>query len=156
MRARRTILLTSFGGFPGAPVNPSQAVAALALQFARGRLQRLGIDLVCENLPVVFALTGPTLSALFAQHRPQAVLHLGLAASRRAVTPESRALNRLTLRHADARDQRSKGNAVLPGGAAILPASLSAARRTRVLRASGLPPPCRAARATISAIRHCT
>lgn len=139
MHAPRTILLTSFGSFPSAPFNPSQAVAVLAMRHVEGRLQRLGIRLVHETLPVVFKLTAPTLHALRQQHRPQAILHLGLAGRRKVVTPEAWAHNKLTTRYPDASGQRSTSSTVTPGGPAVLPASLPAVRLAQVLRASGVP-----------------
>ena len=134
MAARRTLLLTSFGAFPGAPVNPSEAVAALAARLVRRRLERVGIELVTARLPVVFAAVGTEVSRLHARHAPDCTLHLGLASSRKTMTPETRAVNRLTSRHPDATGACALRASVRPGGPFLLPSTLSAARLTRVLR----------------------
>ena len=146
MAARRTLLLTSFGAFPGAPVNPSEAVAALATRLVRRRLERIGIELVTAGLPVVFAAVGAEVARLKARHAPAGTLHLGLAASRKTMTPETRAMNRLTLRHPDASGACALNASVGLGGAFLLPSTLSAARLTRVLRSCGI-----AARPSLSA-----
>ena len=138
MAARRTLLLTSFGAFPGAPVNPSEAVAALADRLAGRRLERIGIRLVAARLPVVFAAVGAEIARLHARHAPIGALHLGLASSRKTMTPEARAGNRLTLRHPDASGACSASASVQAGGASLLSSTLSAARLTRVLRGCGI------------------
>ena len=132
------ILLTSFGSFPGARTNPSGAVAALAAQRATRRLQRLGVRLVCAKLPVVFDAVAAQLAGLQSRHSPRAVLHLGLAASRKCVTPEARAVNRLTLRHADAAGRHSATPLVDKSGPAVLRASLHAASLARVVGHCGV------------------
>ena len=106
--ARRTLLLTSFGAFPGALVNPTEAVAALAARLVRRRLERIGIELVTACLPVVFAAVGAEVARLQARHAPLATLHLGLASRRDTMTPETRATNRLTLRYPDASGARAQ------------------------------------------------
>ena len=144
--ARRTLLLTSFGAFPGALVNPTEAVAALATRLVRRRLERIGIELVTACLPVVFAAVGAEVARLHARHAPLATLHLGFASSRKTMTPETRAMNRLTPRHPDASGACALSPWVRPGGAFLLPSTLSAARLTRVLRSCGI-----AARPSLSA-----
>lgn len=137
MNLRKTILLTSFGGFPGAPVNPTQAISALAARQAGPRLARLGVRLECARLPVVFAEIAAALTAVQEHCHPQAILHLGLAANRRIATPETRAVNRVTLRHRDASGRLSAQRHAVKGGPDALRATLPAARLARVLQRSG-------------------
>lgn len=91
---RKTLLVTGFGRFPGAPFNPTERIVAqLGGAFAR-RLARLGWRLETAILPVAWDALPAELARLEAAHAPDAVLHLGLAARRRKVTIETRAHNR--------------------------------------------------------------
>lgn len=90
---RQTVLVTGFGAFPGARRNPT-AMILLELARQRGALARLGIDLRCVLLPVVYAKVGSAIEEAVRDHRPDAILHLGLAARRRHIAIETRALNR--------------------------------------------------------------
>ena len=99
---RVRILLTGFGRFPGAPANPSAAIAAAIAHAARRRLDRCGIELMTAILPVDFAEIADVFAGHLAAAKPNAVLHLGLAARRQALTVETRAKNRLSQLHPDA------------------------------------------------------
>ena len=132
-----TIMLTSFGGFPGARVNPTMAVAALAWRDAAPRLRRLGLRLVLANLPVVYGAVAGRLAHLYERHQPRAVLHLGLAGRRTAITPETRAVNRLSLLHVDASGRRAGHPAIDANGPHSLRATLPGARLLRAVRAGG-------------------
>ena len=50
----RTVLVTGFGAFPGAPRNPTQELMA-RLQRHKARFTRLGVRLETRVLPVVFS-----------------------------------------------------------------------------------------------------
>ena len=86
----RTLLLTGFGPFPGVPVNPSEAVLR---RIAAGPLaRRLGIRIVTHRFDTTFAaLDG--LPRLVADFRPDACLHLGIAANSRFLRVETRGTN---------------------------------------------------------------
>jgi pyroglutamyl-peptidase len=83
----KRILVTGFGPFGEEMRNPSlEAVMALP--------DRAGDALILkEELPVLFGGGGDRLLALIEKLRPDAVLGTGLAAGRRAVTPEVIAVN---------------------------------------------------------------
>ena len=134
----RVIVLTSFGGFPGAPVNPTEAIAMLAARRCAGRLQRLGIRLAHVHLPVDFARIKTEIAALFATHRPQAVLHLGLAARRKTLTPELQALNRISLRYPDASGAHATRGLIAPGAPDFLTATAPALRLVHILQGCGI------------------
>lgn len=129
------LLVTAFGAFPGAPSNPTDEIVAELERCWRGRFSRMGVKLVTAVLPVVHAI-GPLIDALVAREKPDAIVHLGLAARRRSVTVEARARNRASTLKSDARGAfaagRAHGPAVasLPSGwdAALLAARLRAAR----------------------------
>ena len=83
---RVRILLTGFGRFPGAPANPSAAIVAAIAHAGRRRLDRCGIELVAAVLPVDFDEIGEELARHLAAAEPDAVLHLGLAGRRPALS----------------------------------------------------------------------
>jgi pyroglutamyl-peptidase len=133
------VLITGFGPFPGAPFNPS---AALAKALARRRRPALaGI----ERLPHVFATTYASvdrdLPKLFAQ-KPDIVLMFGVAGRRRHLCIETRARNAVSLLFPDASGHRPRhgviklhGPAALTGNAPF--ARLAGAAGTRLSRDAG-------------------
>ncbi len=95
------VLVTAFGAFPGAPVNPTMAIAA-GLRKRAHLLRLAGIDLVTAELPVVYATAEEMLAERLASVKPDAILHLGLAGRRKTISIETRARNRLSTIHPDA------------------------------------------------------
>lgn len=85
------VLLTAFSSFPGAPVNPTMAIARRVERRHGPRLARLGIELQTAVLPVVYAGAEARARGLIERLRPQVVLHLGLAARRKKLSFETRA-----------------------------------------------------------------
>ena len=118
--SRRRLLVTAFGAFPGARSNPTLAIARDLQRRHAGRFALLGIDLAVEVLPVRFLEVEPALDAALARHRPDAVLHLGLAGRRKSLSVETRALNRLGALRPDAGRGYPEGPSILPGAPAIL------------------------------------
>ena len=135
------ILLTAFGAFPGAPVNPTAALARRVAVRERRRLARLGIEIVTAELPVIYAGAESRAQELVERHRPDAVLHLGLAGRRKALTLEARARNRLSVLHPDARRARSGRLLVEAGAPDALPARAPIARTVAAMAGAG--PACR-------------
>jgi pyroglutamyl-peptidase len=87
-----TVLITGFGPFPGAPVNPT---AALARALARRR--RPAFALISRHahvFPTSYAAVDRDLPALIARHRPDIVLMFGLAGRTKALRVELRATGR--------------------------------------------------------------
>jgi pyroglutamyl-peptidase len=114
-----TILITGFSPFPGAPANPT---AALATRLARAGRRR-GTNCIAHVFATTYAAVDRELPQLIAAHRPDAILMLGLAARRRHVSIEVLARNRMSVRFPDA-------GGVVPSRAAIA-AGASAAMRGR-------------------------
>jgi len=86
-----SVLLTGFGPFPGAPANPT---GALALRLARLRHPALHeARLAAHVFRVSYAAVDRELPALIARHRPDVLLMFGLAARTRHVRIETRARN---------------------------------------------------------------
>lgn len=82
------ILLTGFEPFLGHKVNPTEAIV--------GELSGKQIEdkeIIGEVLPVAFSQSAKQLLALYEQHKPDAVVMLGLAAGRNRITPERVAIN---------------------------------------------------------------
>src|SRR5215208_3145274 len=84
------ILVTGFEPFGGIEVNPSQAIVE---SLGRDSASRRHATLVTEVLPTEFRAAGDRIVALIREHRPDAVLSIGLAASAASIRLERVALN---------------------------------------------------------------
>jgi pyroglutamyl-peptidase len=97
------VLITGFGPFPGAPFNPS---AALAKALARRRRPALAeIDRATHVFATTYASVDRDLPKLFAQ-KPDIVLMFGVAGRRRQLCIETRARNAVSLLFPDAGGHR--------------------------------------------------
>src|SRR5436309_1489554 len=122
-----TVLITGFGPFPGAPVNPT---AALAENLARRRRPALReIDRIVHVFPTSYAAVERELPDLIAQHRPDLVLLFGLAPRTPHLRIEARARNRRSTLFSDV-DGTHPSFAIRAGG----PAALVAPARQPPLR----------------------
>lgn len=83
-----TILLTGFEPFGGEDRNPSAEIVA---RLGGSRIG--GAEVVGVVLPVVYGGSAEVLLAAIETHRPDAVISLGVAVGRTAVTPERVAVN---------------------------------------------------------------
>jgi pyroglutamyl-peptidase len=127
------ILLTGFGPFPGAPFNPS---AALATALARRRRPALaGIERAAHVFATTYASVDRDLPKLLDRQKPDIVLMFGLAGGRRHPCIETRARNAVSLLSPDAGGHRPqhgvialRGPAARQGNAPF--ASLAGATRT--------------------------
>ena len=127
----RTILVTGFGSFPGAPHNPA---AALVERLARQRHTNFRVighvfetryDAVDEELP-----------ALLKKHKPEAILMFGLHGRAKTVRIETMARNVLG-RVRDASGYLPRSSAIVRG-AAHMPMHSPASRLTRAARRAGI------------------
>lgn len=90
-----TILVTGFGPFPGAPVNPTEA---LVHRLARTRRAALGdVRIVPHIFTTSYATVDRELPALIGRHEPDALLMFGLATRGKWIRIETRARNALAL-----------------------------------------------------------
>lgn len=139
------LLITGFGPFPGIPVNPS---ATLAQRIADDRrLKRAGLSVAVRLIPTEYAAAEALIPAMVATLRPRAVLMLGVASKRKALSVELFARNRRSLLHADAAGKRPArqvvapfGPRVLKGRAPMVPVVIAAQRAgmpTRLSRSAG-------------------
>jgi len=128
------ILVTGFGHFPGAPTNPTTAIA---MRLARAGRRR-GVDCVAHVFATTYAAVDRELPRLIATHRPDAILMFGLAARRHHVSIELFARNRMSTWLPDAAGVVPPRAAIAAGagasvrGRAPFSRLLAAARGTRV------------------------
>ncbi len=131
------ILVTGFGSFPGARNNPSAALVH-ALEKDRPRLVRQGIALELAILPVVHAEIAPRLEALVVAYRPEGILHFGLAARRKVLSIETRAVNRLSSLRPDASGAAAARLQILSGGPQHARSTFPAVEIAAALRRAGI------------------
>jgi pyroglutamyl-peptidase len=98
------VLLAGFGPFPGAPLNPSAAVARALARRRRPALA--GLERVVHVFATVYAAVDRDMPKLFAQ-RPDIVLIFGLAGRRRHISIETRARNAVSRLFPDASGHRT-------------------------------------------------
>lgn len=92
---RPRVLVTGFGIFPGAPLNPTERLIPLIAQDAKnGRF-----DAIChiqtEVLPVSYKRVPVRLEELCAECSPDITIHFGLSAKANAITLENQAKNEI-------------------------------------------------------------
>jgi pyroglutamyl-peptidase len=91
----RTILLTGFGSFPGAPFNPT---GPLVTKLGRSRrLAAAGMQRAVHIFPTGYAAVDRELAALLARHKPDAIVMFGLAARTRHMRIETQARNAMSV-----------------------------------------------------------
>jgi pyroglutamyl-peptidase len=127
----RTILITGFGPFPGAPHNPT---AALVGRLARTR--RPNLRVVGHVFATQYAAIDRDLPALIDHHRPDALLMFGLHGRARTLRIETLTRNALG-RHQDAGGHLPSPGAIAPGAAHMKMAS-PGMRLVRAARQAGV------------------
>lgn len=133
-RPQAPILITGFEPFGGEDINPSWEVA----RALHGQ-NIAGWPVVAERLPCVFAQSLPALKAAIKRHRPRAVLALGLAGSRSAISFERVAINWADARIADNAGQQPLDEPVDTHGPAAYFTRLQIKALAQAVRAQGLP-----------------
>ena len=130
----RTVVVTGFSAFPGAPQNPTARLMTRLARHAR-RLERLGWRLETRVLPVVYGETAGRLAEIETALRPDILLHFGLASRRRAISVEQVARRRLSPLKVDAARQAPR--APMRDGPDALRARLPVARLAAAISAAG-------------------
>ena len=129
----KRLLITGFAPFGGDRVNPSwQAVQALPETVG-------GWELYKRELPVTFRGAPRALYAAMDEVEPDAVLMIGLAASRGMVTPERQGVNEMDARIPDNGGYQPKNEPVIPGGPEVLFSTLPVEDMTEAILAAGVP-----------------
>jgi len=130
------VLITGFGPFPGAPVNPS---AALAKALAKSRRAALSdLEIFTHVFATAYAAVDRDLPKILKQ-QPDVVLLFGLAGRRRHVCVETRARNRASLIFPDATGEKPKSGVIESGGPAALAGRAPFVRLRHALRQGRVP-----------------
>ncbi len=126
------VLLTGFGPFPGAAINPSAWLA----ETLKARLRGLDCDLAAKVLPTEWASIAPLTPRLHETLQPQVTIHFGLSQRARGFRIERSAHNRVGLR-ADAAGALPSSPVICPSGPARLDTSLPAGALAAHLKRRG-------------------
>jgi pyroglutamyl-peptidase len=138
------ILITGFGPFPGAPVNPTQALVQRLATLRRPAFA--DVERVAHVFPVTYSAVDRELPQLLARHRPDALLMFGLASRTPFVRVETRARNAVTMLWPDADHTRVRQASIVHGADAVgfgphtarlLRAALSSGADARISRNAG-------------------
>ena len=133
MVLEQVLLVTGFDPFGGATVNPSWEVVA--------RLpERIGNWKLCKlQIPTVFGLAAETVLQKAAEIHAAAILCLGVAVGRSAVTPERIGINVRSARIPDNRGNQPTQEPVIPMGADGLFSTMDVRAMAAAIENAGLP-----------------
>lgn len=129
----KRLLITGFDSFGGEKINPAwEAVKRLP--------DRIGEYVLCKlEIPTVFGLAGETVLREAARLQPDAVLCIGQAGGRGAVTPERIGVNIRDARIKDNAGNQPRGEFVASDGPAAYFATVPVTEMEDAIRAEGLP-----------------
>ena len=129
----QVLLITGFDPFGGDSINPSwEAVKKLPDRIGNWKLCKL-------EIPTVFGLAAQTVLEKAQEVNPAAILCLGVAAGRSAVTPERIGINVRSARIPDNRGNQPKEASVIPGGEDGLFSTMHVSAMAAAIEAMGLP-----------------
>lgn len=130
------ILLTGFGPFPGAPVNPTER---LVEKLAHGRhLARAGVRRTSHVFRTSYEAVDRELPALLKRTKPDVLVMFGLAGRTRHLRIETRARNAASRVVPDAAGRRPRAGMIAPGAAASLALRIPAQRLVKAARSAGV------------------
>lgn len=130
MSERLRVLVTGFGPFPGAPINPTMPLVRRLAALRRPALD--DVELTGHIFHVTYRTVDRELPELIARIRPHAMLMFGLANRTDHVRIETRARNAVTTTFPDADRTIARQGSIVPGAA---PMSFGA-HTPRLLRAA--------------------
>ena len=129
----QVLLVTGFDAFGGAAVNPAwEAVRRLPDRIGKWRLCKL-------QIPTVFGLAARTVLCKAREVEPAAILCLGVAVGRSAVTPERIGINVRTARIPDNRGNQPMEEPVICDGADGLFSTVNVSAMAAAIENLGLP-----------------
>ena len=127
------ILVTAFDPFGGEQINPAQqAVERLADTIGEAAIHKLIV-------PTVFGKAAENVIGQMDALRPDAVICVGQAGGRKAVTPERVAINVMDANIKDNIGQQPTDEPVVPGGPAAYFSTLPVKAMVQAIRDAGLP-----------------
>lgn len=128
-----TILVTAFDPFGGESINPAQlAVEALPCRIGPHRI-------IKYIVPTVFGQSGDLVTARMDRLAPDAVICVGQAGGRDAITPERVAINIMDAKKPDNADAIPVDVPVVPGGPAAYFSTLPVKAMVAAIENAGLP-----------------
>ncbi|MTH97979.1 peptidase C15 [Roseibium sp. RKSG952] len=137
MKPARTLLVTGFGPFPGAPVNPT-AHLIRRLPVILGKT--IGsVSLEYAVLPATWSGRQAVTRTLIDRVAPDAVVHFGVDGKRREINIETRAVNRAIRVRCDAEGAYSATACLGHPAEAPRLSTLSPARLLEAVRRTGAP-----------------
>ena len=129
----KKLLVTGFDPFGGEAVNPSrEAVFSLPEVIGEYEVTRL-------EVPTVFGLAAETVLAMAEELRPDAILCVGQAGGRSAITPEVVAINLREASIPDNAGNRPLNQPVVPDGPAAYFSTLPVRDMVASIKESGIP-----------------
>jgi pyroglutamyl-peptidase len=134
MSGERRLLLTGFAPWDVHEANPAQWLAERLDGWRAGDLRVAGVV-----LPVAHVAASATVAAALRDLRPRAVLHLGLAAGRPALTVERWAHNLADFVLPDTAGAQPRAEALREGGPERLATMLDVEAAVSALQAAGVP-----------------
>jgi pyroglutamyl-peptidase len=130
------VLITGFGGFPRAHVNPTGRLVEKLARIRRSAFAKARI--VTHVFFTHYTAVDRELPKLIRQHRPDVVLMLGLAARSKHLRIETRARNALSILAADAQGFAPRHGAIRTGGPSDRKAGTSFVRLLAAARGFGV------------------
>jgi pyroglutamyl-peptidase len=130
-----TILVTGFGPFPGAPINPT---TALVNRLARRRPALADLRIATHAFATRYAAVDRELPALIASEKPDAIVMFGVATKTRSLRIELIARNRVSLLFPDAGGNRPSRTTISSDGPPTLAGGLSPQRLLAAVRSAGI------------------
>ena len=129
----RTILVTAFDAFGGEDINP-------ALEIARRLPHKIGgTRIITAEIPTEFALAARVAQENIDKHMPDAVVCLGQAGGRHAITPERVAINLIDAPIADNAGALLVDAPINPAGPTAHFATLPLKSMVQAIRAHNIP-----------------
>ena len=129
----KKLLITGFDPFGGESVNPAfEAVRLLPDEIA-------GLKLCKLEIPTAFIRSGVILKEALRTERPDAVLCVGQAGGRTAITPERVAINLMDARIPDNAGDQPVDTPIVPDGPAAYFSTLPIKAITARIQSAGLP-----------------
>ncbi|MBR5947804.1 MAG: pyroglutamyl-peptidase I [Clostridia bacterium] len=126
------LLLTAFDPFGGEKVNPAQEAVSLVGNVG-------GIDIVKLTVPTVFREASRITVEAIRRERPNAVLCIGQAGGRAAVTPERAAINLMDARIPDNAGRKPTDEPIISGAPDAFFSTLPIRKITEAIKRIGIP-----------------